>query len=72
MVSTNIIFMIFDSILSFYSLIIRTLNRNFKLRRCIKNNVIKCCCPKIIKDYWDAYEKGNKDKLDKIIDKMKK
>ena len=64
--------MIFDSILSFYRLIIRTLNRNFKLRRCIKNNFIMCCCPKFMRDYWDGYEKGNKDKLNKIIDNMQK
>ena len=64
--------MIFDSMRTFLRLIIRTLNRNYKLRRCIKNNIIKCCCPNFIKDYWDKYEKGNKDKLDKITDNMKK
>ena len=31
-----------------------------------------CCCPKFMRDYWDGYEKGNKDKLNKIIDNMQK
>ena len=31
-----------------------------------------CCCPKFMRDYWDGYEKGNKDKLNKIIDNLQK